>query len=455
MYEIVAEFKPSDNTLTGTVKVDFYNGTEAELECIAFQLYANAYRKNPLYSPIPYEALDEAYYAGENYGGIVVSSVLGSVGYEIGGADENILYAQLQSPLPPEGRVTLDIGFSTKLAKLNHRLGVTKSAVNFAGAFPTVCGYSENGFYECVYSDVGEPFFADVADYTVTLTLPKEYRLATCGAVTEEKGLESKKKHTVSVANARDFAFVIAKDYSVLQKKIGKTAVNYYALSAGQDDKNQELLDYICTLVSFYSSAFGEYPFDVLTVAETELIGGVADYSGLCMFSKSLTGVDRIYALAKEIAAEWWYAAVGANRVESAWLVEGLSAYSAALFFEKNTGYDFTKKGLIDGSLKEYLGYKSVYQKALGWVDTRMQRPLSTFLNGYEYGCVSADKAVVMLSELERGIGSKKFMVGLKKYYSENRFGSATPAALVGAFERAGAQASGFFDGYLSGKGTL
>ena len=80
MYEIVAEFKPSDNTLTGTVKVDFYNGTEAELECIAFQLYANAYRKNPLYSPIPYEALDEAYYAGENYGGIVVSSVLGSVG---------------------------------------------------------------------------------------------------------------------------------------------------------------------------------------------------------------------------------------------------------------------------------------------------------------------------------------------------------------------------------------
>ncbi len=455
MYEVVAEFKPSDNTLTGTVKVDFYNGTEAQLECIAFQLYANAYRKNPLYSPIPYEALDEAYYAGENYGGTVVSSVLGSVGYEIGGADENILYAQLQTPLPPEGRVTLDIGFSTKLAKLNHRLGVTKSTVNFAGAFPTVCGYGENGFYECVYSDVGEPFFADVADYTVALTLPKEYRLAACGAVTEEKGLESKKKHTVSATNARDFAFVIAKDYSVLQKRIGKTTVNYHALSGGQGGENQKLLDYICTLVSFYSSAFGEYPFDSLTVAETELIGGAADYSGLTMLSKTLTGEERIYALAKEIAAEWWYAAVGANRVENAWLVEGLSAYSAALFFEKNTGYGFTKKELIDGSLKEYLGYKSVYQKALGWVDTRMQRPLSTFLNGYEYGCVSADKAVVMLSELERGIGSKKFVSGLKRYYSENRFGSATPAALVGAFERVGARVSGFFEGYLSGKGTL
>ena len=81
-----------------------------------------------------------------------------------------------------------------------------------------------------------------------------------------------------------------------------------------------------------------------------------------------------------------------------------------------------------------------------------MNRPLSSFLNTYEYERVCADRAALMLVELEKGIGQKKLLSGLRKYYSENLYGQATPAHLVGAFERVGLDLHGFFEGFWDGK---
>ena len=179
VYEVVVEYKPLDNALTGTVKMDFYNHSGQELDCLWLQLYPNAYRKGAIYSQIGYEAMMEAYHAGESYGEISISSVLGCASFTIGGEDKNILYAHLEKPLAPEERITLDIGFSTRLAEVNAPLGRTASAVNFAGAFPTACALTEEGFYECVPSDVGQANFADCADYSVRLPLAR-YHKCTC-----------------------------------------------------------------------------------------------------------------------------------------------------------------------------------------------------------------------------------------------------------------------------------
>ncbi len=456
-YEINAEYKPSDCTLTGTVKVDFYNAYDTEFTCLQFALYPNAYRKGALLSPIGYDVATETYYAGESYGEIGISSALGAAGFEVGGADKNLLFVYLEKPLAPEKRVTVDIGFSTRLAKVNHRLGVTRSAVNFAGAFPVLCAYTEEGFYECIPSDVGDPYYADVSDYTLHLTAPKEYALVAGGSILEERTLESKKRYTVSAVNARELAFCLAERYTVSQAKTGKTTVEY---AYYQSVNAAEILSIAKKAVAFYSSVFGEYPYDALRLAQTSLTRGQADGSGLCMIPEKWTAqaeleASVVFELAKLIASEWWYSALGANRMEYPWLVDGLSAYSAALFFEKHDGYGATKQEWIDGARKEYQAFQEGYQKALGWVDTRMSRSLSTFLNAYEYENVIVHKSVVMLAELEKAVGAKKFLSGLRKYYAENLFGNATPAHLVGAYERIGLELHGFFDGYVGGKGTF
>ncbi len=451
-YEVVVEYKPLDNALTGTVKMDFYNHSEIDLDCLRLQLYPNAYRKGAIYSQIGYDATTEAYYAGESYGEISISSVLGCTSFTVGGEDKNVLYAQLDEPLAPNERITLDIGFSTRLAEVNAPLGRTKSMVNFAGAFPTVCALTEEGFYECVPSDVGQAIFADCADYSVRLTLPKEYRLACAGEIIEEKSLESKKQYTVSAIGVRDFTFSLSTSYTPLQGYTGKTEVAYYHIN---DEKADEVLALAMQAVQYYSSIFGEYPYKRLALLQTSIVQKAVDYAGICMLSKGLDGDDMLWSILTKTAAQWWYAAVGANRVENAWLVDGLSAYAAALFLEAHPKYERAKKEVVDDARREYDGYRESYRKALGWVDTRMNRPLSTFLNGYEYRCISEHKAVVMLSELEKAVGSKRLLSSLRKYYAENLYGSATPAHLVGAFERNGLDVAGFLESYWAGKGTF
>ena len=449
VYEITAEYMPNERALIGTVKVDFFNSSNIELDCVKLQLYPNAYRKGTVYSPIGYDVWTEAYYDGESYGEITVSSVLGGSNYDITGADKNILAVRLQAPLSPESRVTLDIGFSTRLALVNHRLGITEKTVNLVGAFPVVCGLTDDGFYECVSSDVGDPFFADCADYEMRLTVPKEYALATTGEIQEENWLESKKRYTVSALNARELAFALSTEFTVFEQTAGKTSVKYYAL---QGDGGRETVTLASQAVEFYSASFGEYCMDGLALVETDIVRGSADHAGLCLVSSKLSAEEKRWAVAKEIASQWWYAAVGVNRSEYAWLVEGLAEYSAALFFDKHAEYGLSKSDCAQAASERYCAYVENYRKALGWVDTRMNRPLSEFLNAYEFQRVCSDRVALMFFELEKAIGQKKALSGLRKYYSENLGGQSTPAHLVGAFERIGLDLQGFFEGYWDGK---
>ena len=84
-----------------------------------------------------------------------------------------------------------------------------------------------------------------------------------------------------------------------------------------------------------------------------------------------------------------------------------------------------------------------------------MTRHLKEFISDYEYRCLSYDKATVMLDTLRKSVGDKKFFFSLKRYYTDNIYRLVTPSALIGAFEKTGCDAQGFFDGFLTGKVVL
>lgn len=135
-YEINVEYVPKSKTLAGTAKVVFENYTESVLSVLKFQLYPNAYRKDALYKPVSTAYETAAYYAGESYGEMVISSVYGSKNWEVMGEDENILYVYLERALYPGETVVLDVGFITKLANVNHRTGGDGENGEFGELFP-------------------------------------------------------------------------------------------------------------------------------------------------------------------------------------------------------------------------------------------------------------------------------------------------------------------------------
>ena len=451
-YEIVAEYRPSDCALTGTVKVDFYNASDVEFDCLKFNLYANAYREDALYAPVAPSCYDAAYYAGESYGGMQITSVSGVKQWDVGGEDKNSLFAYLEEPVYPGERVVLDVGFSTKLAAVNHRAGVTAQTVNLGGCIPLLCGIEENTFVECVYENIGDPFVSDCADFTVHITVPKEYTLAATGVEVEEKILESKKRHTMYASNVRDFAFVLSDSLKKAEGTVGQTKVQYYYL---QDDCPLESVAFLQTLIAFYTAQFGEYPYPSFSLVQTALCMDSAEYPMLSMVSSSLSGEELLCVLAHEVAHQWWYAAVGTHQITQAWQDEGLAEFSALHFFEKHSEYGVSGGTLLQNSLQVYQDYRRVYESALGWVDHRMSRPLSEYASEYEYHAIAYDRSVMMWDTLRAAIGEKKLLLGLRTYYAENKGKRAMPSHLVGAFERIGVDLHGFFEGYLLGKGTL
>lgn len=451
-YEITAEYAPETKTLAGTAKVTFKNPTDREVSLLKFQLYPNAYRKNALYKPVSSAYKNSAYYAGESYGEMVISSVHGSKNWEVMGEDENILYVYLERGLYPNEKVVLDIGFLTKLAQVNHRTGVTKKTVNLGNFYPVLCGIKNGGFYETVYYDNGDPFYSECADYALRLKVPKEYTLACTGQITGERTLESKKEYTVSAPSVRDFALVLSDKYRVMQTKSGGTEISYYYYA---DQTPSESLLLAQEAFSYYEKTFGEYPYGQFTVAETGFCLGGMEYPQMVMVSDGVKGEERVHTIAHETAHQWWYAVVGSDQIENAWQDEGLAEYSTASFFENHEKYGFTREKLVTDALKEYRSYYDIYGSVLGRTDTRMTRNLGEFVSEYEYRCIAYDKPFVMLETLRKSVGNKKFYAGLRKYYSSNQYRMASAEDLIGAFEKVGIDAYGFFDGFLSGKGIL
>ncbi len=451
-YEITAEYSPENRTLAGAVKVTFENDTDEALSLLKFNLYPNAYRKDALYRPLSKTYEESAYYAGESYGEMVISSVNGSKNWEVMGEDQNILYAYLERPLYPEDSVVLDIGFMTKLAKVNHRTGVTARTVNLGNFYPILCSVKNGGFAECVYYSDGDPFYSDCADYKLTLTLPKEYVAAATGEILEERVLESKKVYTMSALRARDFALTLSKEYKVLETQSGDTTLLYYYYA---DEAPQTSLATAKEAFDYYEKSFGEYPYATYTLAETGFCFGGMEYSRFSMLSDCLKKEERARAIAHETAHQWWGSAVGSDQIENAWQDEGLAEYSAALFFDGYEKYGFTREDIVTEALREYRSYYDVYGSVLGRADTRMTRHLKEYLSDYEYRCISYDKGVILFDTLQKSVGDKKFFSALKRYYANNRFCMATAGALVGSFEKTGLDVAGLFDSFLNGKGVL
>ncbi|MBQ9117914.1 MAG: M1 family metallopeptidase [Clostridia bacterium] len=447
-YEITAEYIPESRSLFATMKVTYEQKTDAVKEDLRFQLPPNAYRKGALYPAVSSTYHASAYYEGDSYGEIVITSVVGGKGWQVCGDDNNVLVVDLETPVEQGGKVVLDIGFVTRLAQVNHRTGVSEKAVNLGNFFPILCADLGQGFVETPYYCVGDPFLSECADYTVRIKAPKGYVVAATGRLQEEQVLESKKQSVFEAENVRDFAMALSEDFQVLEKRIGKTTAQYYYID---DHKAKERLALIGEALTCFSSAFGEYAYDTYSVVQTGFCMGGMEYPGLTFVAAGLDEKSTLQAIVHETAHQWWYAAVGSDQVHEAWQDEGLTEYSTIYFFEKSPKYGLSKEKLVEGSLTACRAYREVYGSIFG-EDGKMSRRLDEYVSEYAYRVLAYDKGVVLFDNLRRSIGDKKFFSALKKYYTAGKYDLVSVGTLKGAFEKAGVDVSGLIDSFLEGK---
>ena len=445
-YTMSAEYFPQTQTLEATMTADIVNTSDTAWEALPFALHPNAYREGAANPPVSALYAPAAYYDGQSYGGIEVTRVEGARAFRVTGEDENILEAELSSPLYPDERVTLTMDFTVTLAKINHRLGAGEHAVNLTNFYPVLCHW-ENGFCEHVYSSNGDPFVSECADYDVTLTVPESYVVAHTG--TCDRTLQGgKAAHHVSAENVRDVAFVLSEEFRLAETAVGEIPVSYYYLN---DGNAEETLACAAESLAYYGETFGAYAYGSYTVVQTDFPYGGMEYPMLSMIAADLRAEEVPVVVAHETAHQWWYASVGSNQFEEAWQDEGLAEYSAALFFGAHPDYGVTYEECVALSEQSYRAFFSVSSQLSGEQNTAMSRPLTGFSGEYEYRSIAYDKGVILFDRLRDTLGDGKFFAALRAYAKSCAGSIAPPERLVACFADRGAHAEGIIESFLRG----
>ena len=449
-YKIDCEF--DGESVIGTEEVIFYNATDNAFSELKFNLFANSFRKGAKFSPVSAQYYYSAYKWGESYGDTEITNVMvggEKADYTIGGEDLNILIVPLNCEVFPNEQVSVTIDFKTNLAKVVARTGINADTINLANFYPVLCGIDNGAFYECVYYANGDPFYSEPSDYTVNFTCAEKYVAATSGEVVSETSAGGKTSYNYKIDKARSFAIVLSEKFDVKTAKVGDTEIKYYYYA----DKNpDDSLNTAVKALNFFSGMWGEYPYKTYSVVETPFIQGGMEFTALTYISTGLE--DKAYkeVIIHETAHMWWQTVVGNNEIKHAFIDEGLAEYSVVLFYENHPDYGYTREGLIKSAEQTYKIYCSVYGKIVGEVDTTMTRTIPEYLSEYEYVNISYVKSCIMFDYLRQTVGDEKFFAGLKRFYDENAYKTATPESLVGAFERAGADSNGFFESFFDGK---
>ena len=446
-YFIRAEYD-GESSLTGRVELDYFNDTGNALDCLKFNLWGNAFRRDAAASPVPSAARDKAYYAGESYGSMEITSAEGG-NWRVCGEDENILEITFDQPVYPDERASCAIDFTLDLAKVNARTGVTEhGTVNLGNFYPVLCAYTRAGFAEYAYASVGDPFVSHAADYTVELAAPNGYAVAASGMPSFEKTENGVTTRRYELGAARDFAAVLSESF----RTIGCSAAGAEVTYCYYDDEDAEtVLAAAAESLQYFSDAFGQYPYPSFTVVQTPLTADGAEYPALAMISAGCSGEDAVRAAVHETAHQWWYAAVGNDGYAHAWQDEGLAEYSALMFFESHPRYGPTRPGMLGEARGAYRAYFSVYDQLFGGADTSMEREPGSFSGEYEYVNIVRNKGLMLFEALRDACGDEAFTAALKDYFGQYLSGIAPPEGLMAAFCRR-ADCEGIFDSFLSGK---
>lgn len=452
-YEISVELN-DDMTADCQTTVTYYNTTEVVMKELKFNLYGNAFRKDAKYSPISIQNQSNAYPNGKSYGemsGFKVFENGKEADFSVDGEDENVLTVRLSAEVYPEETTRIKIEYTLKLANVVARTGYNGKTVNLGNFYPILCVY-DGGFYECNYYANGDPFFSECADYKTEITLSSDYVVAGAGKKISEKTTGEKTTHVFKLDNARSYAMVLGKDFSVKSTNYNDILVNYFYYNDAYPD---ETMEYITKSLGLFSEKFGVYAYNDYTVVQTKFVQGGMEYPTLVMISDELERAAYGEVVVHETAHQWWQTAVGNNEVEHAFMDEGLAEYSVIIFYENYPEYGMTRDVMVKSAEQTYKTYCTVYDKIFNKTDTTMIRKLCDFDSEYEYVNIAYIKSCLMMEYLRQTIGDARFFSGLKRYYKIYRFSIATPDDLSGAFEKVGADTNGFFDSFYNGKVIL
>jgi hypothetical protein len=329
---------------------------------------------------------------------------------------------------------------------------VSRGVMLLGSFYPVLAARDGGDWQRKVEPSVGDNFFADVADYDVTLNTPGEVALfASC----DERGNAEFGKNSsrfFTGENLRGFALVAGRTLRAEEREVSGTRVRS-VFTAEHEKTGRRVLGVAADAARTFNTRFGPLPLKTVTVTEAPLVAGVgsAEFAGLAVIAgafyvdfdspamRSLPEMVREqrasvedsleFAAAQGVAQQWWGEAVGSDPQREPVLDEGLAQWSALLYVQDVRGEERARQ-LQEDQLR---GVYQVY-RTFGGEDRAANSPSREYRNSFQYAAIVVSKGALMLVALRQLLGEEKFFRALRGYYEANKLEVAEVDDLRAAF---------------------
>ena len=402
----------------------YNNNTGKELRDIYFNLIPEAFKKQG--------------------GGITMKSMtVANKACKLKQVKETVYKINLPSKLPAGEKTTILLEYEVHIPKLQNRFGYQKSVFNLGNFIVTPAVYNKDDWSVEPYVDLGDAFYTDVANYTVTIHAPKGYKVAATG---KDDG-----NGTYHIENVRDFAFCASDSYETLQETYDGTVITVY-YGDHITKTATRVMDSAKKSLKLFNEAYGKYPYETLNLVVNGLSSGIGgmEYPTLIMLSPEFTielletwnefknhpeeietylnNIDS--PTCHEIAHQWFYGIVGNDQISYPWLDEGFCRYSQYLYQE---AYPPEEVGKTYSWLKQRLErehYDVLHSDDITYVKDEI------YLNESLYYWMDTDqmaysfiyeKGASLLYQMEHKMGQEEFLKAVREYVIKFAYQFVTP----------------------------
>lgn len=415
---IDAAFDPEQKLLTATQVMTLRNRTGVDQSAAVLRSYSGAYLSEETSPAATEELFDSCYGTVFSPGGLLLDSArIDGSPVSFTWADQAKTVLSLPVQWAKDASITVTLAYRVQVPDCASRFGVQNDIFALGNVFPTAAVWDESAWRTDPYISIGDPFLSECANWTVRLTLPKAYAVAST-AYAEPVISGDAAVYTLQAQTVRDFALVISSKFKTATAMAGDTMLIACAQS---DFAARAMTQYARKALLCYESHYGPYVYPTLTLAEVPFPFGGMEYPRMAMIGTSaIKAPDSTleYTVAHETAHQWWYGMVGSDAWYHAWQDESLCEYALMDYIGDTYG-------------PEARG-NAIFQR----IDTALQvtvprgvtpgSPIDAFGDLPEYTLVTYRRGAAMWLALENYLGKDGLDAALRAYAEQFRFGIAT-----------------------------